>query len=143
MRGIFLLVALANGYGFLAHRIASIVIWELLGGEVQEKVGSIVGSKDAFIKLAWWPDRIKRKPNWKWTKKLHYLNTDDDPPNYCKVSFSLGRNLLGAAFNYTENFFETKSRDDLAFMVHFLMDLHQPMHLSSKFRGGNDYKVYI
>jgi hypothetical protein len=133
------------GYGLLGHYIAASCVWNLLSEKAQLQITDIVGGREKFITLSGWPDRMKNIKKWKWTRKLHYLHTFDNPPLSCKLPSKWrvmrSNNLISATFNYTKRFKKTKSVRDLGFMIHFIMDLHQPLHLVKKFRGGNDLLV--
>lgn len=100
------------------------------------------------------------------TSGLHYVNAlGDDPggPDGCDFGgqgwVDKDRNLLAGVGNYTWRVKEgegyvpfptstlsfsadhslwTPTRDiPLRFLVHFIGDLHQPLHLAGKMRGGN------
>lgn len=149
---LLLLTGIVDGFGFLGHRLASLCIWKQLSPEAKARLALIV-TKSEFLTLGGWPDVIKRQVGWTWTKKLHYLDTLDDPPNVCKIpdryEIERTRNVISAAMNYTRRFqsFDNQEggrvKEDLGFMMHFIMDLHQPLHLVRKARGGNDYKVHL
>ena len=145
---IALIVGVTECFGFLGHRLSSYCICKQLSPEAQARLQADIVSKDDFLALGGWPDRIKRQEGWTWTKRLHFLDTDDDPPHTCHVPQLhelpyIKPNVITAAMNFTERFNQSKSREDLGFMMHFIMDLHQPLHLAKKARGGNDYKVNI
>jgi hypothetical protein len=102
--------------------------------------------------VATWADKIKYKM--RWSAALHYVNgADDHPPQNCAFPGARGwagkpgRNILSAIRNVTNILEETdSSSDDLAneavkFLVHFMGDLHQPLHLVGRGRGGNSQKV--
>jgi hypothetical protein len=94
-----------------------------------------------------------------WAQPLHFFNTKDHPPVYCQTykDFMLGSedgpNLVQAARNYTQALDEQIRRNQdkplnydqqaqiLSFMVHFLTDLHQPLHVSARRNGGN--KIWV
>lgn len=147
---LFAFLGLVNGFGFLGHRLASLCIWKQLSPEARARLVLIV-TKSKFLTLGGWPDVIKRQAGWTWTKKLHYLDTLDDPPSLCKIPdpsiIRKSPNVISAAMNYTQRFQHNFNngvgsvKEDLGFMMHFIMDLHQPLHLVRKARGGNDYKV--
>lgn len=92
---------------------------------------------------------------------MHYVGAlDDHPSQTCVFPGQRGWagrkniNVLGGVRNVT-NLLEdwvdhetsrTSSRDDLAnealkFLVHFMGDLHMPLHLTGRDRGGNSNKV--
>jgi hypothetical protein len=110
--------------------------------------------------VATWADKFKYKM--RWSAPLHYVNgLDDHPPQTCAFpgargwAGKQGGNVLGAIRNVTNILEEwnstrhnivTNSADDLAneamkFLVHFLGDMHMPLHLVGRDRGGNSQKV--
>lgn len=94
----------------------------------------------------------------RWSAPLHYINAlDDYPPQTCAFPGARGwggkqgGNVLGAIRNVTNileewNGLTTTYQIDLAnealkFLVHFMGDLHMPLHLVGRDRGGNSQKV--
>jgi len=110
--------------------------------------------------IAAWADRIRY--NMRWSAPLHYVGAlDDYPSKTCAFpgergwAGSRGGNVLGAVRNVT-NMLEdwatavdqvnTNSENGAAneafkFLVHFMGDLHMPLHLTGRDRGGNSNKV--
>ncbi|KAH9250191.1 hypothetical protein BASA81_011999 [Batrachochytrium salamandrivorans] len=94
-----------------------------------------------------WADYAKMTPQYSYTRDFHYIKTRDAPPNQC--SFYDGRDcpngncLVGAIAEYTSVFqnFQKKSRrelgDALKFLMHFIGDLTQPLHVSGHDRYAN------
>lgn len=115
--------------------------------------------------IASWADSIKREPAYRYTSVLHYINArDDHPPDACAFPGShgwvgrSGGNILGAISNVSsilgayvgstregqvaiQQNGETAGSEALKFLVHYLGDLHQPLHLIGRERGGNGAKV--
>ena len=92
----------------------------------------------------------------RWSAALHYIGAIDDyPPNDCAYPGSNGWagrkeiNVLDGIKNVTgllEYWVKNDTSDDAAsealkFLVHFLGDMHQPLHLTGRDRGGNSAKV--
>ncbi|KAG5350472.1 hypothetical protein C0989_010897 [Termitomyces sp. Mn162] len=104
--------------------------------------------------IAAWADRIRyRMP---WSGPLHYIGgVGDHPPDHCKFPGSRGweghsmLNVLGAVRNTTgllEQYVHgessiTTANEALKFLVHFVGDMHMPLHLTGRDRGGNSDKV--
>lgn len=108
--------------------------------------------------IAAWADKMRYKM--RWSSSLHYVGAlDDHPSQTCVFPGKRGWagrkniNVLGGVRNVT-NLLEdwvdhetrTNSRDDVAnealkFLVHFMGDLHMPLHLTGRDRGGNSNKV--
>ncbi|EMD34841.1 hypothetical protein CERSUDRAFT_117049 [Gelatoporia subvermispora B] len=107
--------------------------------------------------IAAWADRVKRQPQYRYTSVLHYVNAvDDSPAEKCAYPGPHGwqgrahQNVLGAVRNTTgilQRFFQEESGDPaeaadaLRFLVHYVGDMHQPLHLAGRLRGGNGARV--
>ena len=104
--------------------------------------------------IATWADKFKRRMSW--SKTLHYVGAIDDfPPNKCAYPGPNGwegkkqMNVLDGIKNVTgllEDWVNKDASDEAAsealkFLVHFLGDMHQPLHLTNRDRGGNDKGV--
>lgn len=71
---------IVQGHGITGNLAQSIltphaneVVELLLPGFTKGKLGN----------AASWADRIKKQPQYQWTKILHYINPKDTPPTYC------------------------------------------------------------
>ncbi|GAA5836968.1 hypothetical protein JCM9279_007720 [Rhodotorula babjevae] len=111
-------------------------------------------AKGHLAPIATWPDRIRMVPEYRgWSGQLHYGSWDGDhPPEVCswpgtgdgsdgeggKGRWHSDNDVIHAVANYTSRL-ETNPHDweSLRFLVHFLGDIHQPLHLTSRERGGN------
>jgi hypothetical protein len=107
--------------------------------------------------IAAWADRVRRNPHYRWTGPLHYINAlDDHPSETCAFPGDQGwagihaHNVISAIGNTTKtlvNFaegdeeYDDYANDALKFFVHFLGDMHMPLHLSGREKGGNGVKV--
>ncbi|KAG8899888.1 hypothetical protein FRB99_006390, partial [Tulasnella sp. 403] len=80
---------------------------------------------------------------------MHYINPLNDwPSQQCKFGEdgwrSPEKNLFTAINNYTRAVDATEGVDRdhaLRFLIHYIGDLHQPLHLTGRERGGNGIKV--
>ncbi|KAG8846699.1 hypothetical protein FRB96_001935 [Tulasnella sp. 330] len=83
------------------------------------------------------------------TPQLHYVNPNGDwPSTHCEFGengwHSPEKNLLTAITNYTRILAEGSGQGQdyaLRFLVHYVGDVHQPLHLTGRERGGNGIKV--
>ncbi|KAI8597639.1 S1/P1 nuclease [Dissophora ornata] len=105
-----------------------------------------------LAKAAPWADTIKGQAKYRWASVYHFVNTPgDNPPDACKFEYVYaGKDLVNGVLNMTSQLLHYKlvepttpeekaSREDaLRFFVHFMGDIHQPLHASGKLRGGND-----
>ncbi|KAJ3781219.1 S1/P1 nuclease [Lentinula aff. detonsa] len=102
-----------------------------------------------------WADRFKYRM--RWSAPLHYVGAKDDYPSETCVfpgergwAGSKNINVLAGIRNVTsllDAWVEgQRSSDDTAeealkFLIHFVGDLHMPLHLTGRDRGGNSIKV--
>ncbi|KAJ3485320.1 hypothetical protein NLI96_g5036 [Meripilus lineatus] len=104
--------------------------------------------------VATWADEIKTQPHYRFSKQLHFIGAVDDyPPNTCNFPGPKGwnskLNVVSGVRNTTtilrdHNFSRDSSgraEEALKFLIHFLGDMHQPLHLSGRQIGGNAVKV--
>ncbi|KAI0062661.1 phospholipase C/P1 nuclease [Artomyces pyxidatus] len=108
--------------------------------------------------VATWADKIRYRA--RWSAPLHYVGAlGDHPSDTCLFPGSRGwaghegGNVLAAIRNVTtilEDFVQVSERrvaDDalaeeaLKFLIHFVGDMHQPLHLTGRDRGGNGNKI--
>ncbi|KAG5640059.1 hypothetical protein DXG03_001393 [Asterophora parasitica] len=105
--------------------------------------------------IASWADRFRYRMGW--SGPLHYVGAVDDYPSQtCAFPGNGGwagerrRNVLGAVRNFTDileayisegSVGRDTANEAAKFLVHFLGDLHMPLHLTGRDRGGNDDKV--
>ncbi|GLB39346.1 putative S1/P1 Nuclease [Lyophyllum shimeji] len=108
--------------------------------------------------IAAWADKVRY--HMRWSAPLHYVGAlDDHPSQTCAFpgqrgwAGAKGHNVLGAVRNvtglledYVSDAHGSAVRHDAAnealkFLVHFLGDLHMPLHLTGRDRGGNSVKV--
>lgn len=113
---------------------------------LQSKVGTV---EDAFYEASIWPDTVQADPKYDWARPMHFVNTPDrlcdgvklkrdcgslEYPGYCPVT---------AIANYTsrladETLAMDQRREAFKFLVHFLADANQPLHIGFKGdKGGN------
>ncbi|KAH9989205.1 S1/P1 nuclease-domain-containing protein [Russula vinacea] len=111
--------------------------------------------------VATWADKIRFRA--RWSSQLHFINAaGDHPPDDCRFPGANGwagkerANVLDAVHNVSSiltDFMQGSSssaatgapelaQEALKFLVHFIGDMHQPLHLSGRDRGGNSDKVH-
>jgi hypothetical protein len=141
---------LAFCWGLTGHRIIAEIAENHLSKKAKKELRKLIGRET----LAWWanwPDFIKSDSNWRHASPWHYV---DLPGHISKDSFLVQlRNLPGKTL-YTQipamiAQLKDKSqsieqrRSALAFVIHLIGDLHQPLHVGrSDDEGGNKITVY-
>jgi hypothetical protein len=116
-----------------------------------------------LAQVATWADRVRTAPGFRWSASLHYIGAKDDHPSgRCAFPGEKGwagrrganvlgaiRNVTGILADYADGNRAAHARGDgdalaaeaLKFLVHFVGDMHMPLHLTGRDRGGNGDKV--
>lgn len=97
--------------------------------------------------IAAWADKVRM--HMRWSSTLHYVNgVDDHPSDHCVFGEEgwqgkPGANVLSAIRNTTMwlDRGNEGAEEALKFLVHFVGDMHQPLHLTGRDKGGNGAKV--
>ncbi|CAG8663816.1 13394_t:CDS:2, partial [Racocetra persica] len=129
------------------HQIAAAIGQRFLSPKAFRNVFELLpkGAHGNLSYIAAWADQIKHKPEYRFTSSMHYISPPNDyPPSNCYFSWTPGKyDLINAIHNYS-NILDPKSDHEhwlraeaLNFVVHFIGDLHQPLHITARDRGGN------
>lgn len=141
---------LAFCWGLTGHRVVAEIAENHLSKKAKKELRKLIGRET----LAWWanwPDFIKSDSNWRHASSWHYV---DGPGHLSKDSFLTAiKNVPGKTL-YTQipaMIAQLKDKSQsieqrriaLAFLVHLIGDLHQPLHVgNSADEGGNKITVY-
>lgn len=142
----------AFAWGPLGHRIvARLAAAQLSPGAAAEvKVLLAVRGKRYLDQVANWADDVRdTDPDlYRRTARLHYVNFQSsdciyDPPRDCRegecVVAAIGRY---SAILANRSNSPAERAQALAFVVHFVADVHQPLHAGYRHdAGGNDFQV--
>ncbi|KAI0098003.1 putative nuclease S1 precursor [Nemania sp. FL0031] len=100
--------------------------------------------------VATWADSIRYTKWGRFSKNFHFIDAKDDPPAYCGVDFERDCKADGCVVssmqNYTSQLLDPKlwawRRNQAAkFVIHFVGDIHQPLHVENVAMGGNGIHV--
>ena len=135
------------GWGAEGHRIIGDIAAHHLAPEAKTAIEGLLGDK-TLADISTWADEIKSDSTWDWAKPLHYANVRPGEP-----TFDMERDcpevgcVVKAIGDYSKALPDTEQPAGerltaLKFVVHFVGDIHQPLHVShARDRGGNDIKV--
>ena len=137
----------AYPWGKDGHHIISIIADSYLTTEARTGISDLLGN-ETLLEIDTWADSVKRDPQYEWSRPLHYLNPvksmdefvleRDCPPQGCVVSAIV---KYRAVLQDKETTREQKA-EALKFLVHFIGDIHQPLHVSrAEDFGGNNIRV--
>lgn len=107
-------------------------------------------------RVATWADQVRRQPQYRHTASQHYIGAvDDHPSETCAFPGERGwagktdvnvigaiRNMTGILEDYTIGMKDgAQAEEAMKFLIHFVGDMHMPLHLTGRDRGGNGVKV--
>jgi len=138
---------LALGFGAEAHRTAGHIAERFICPETRQALMAIM-PQYSLAEAGIWADRIRSNPDWDIARPWHYLNIPDD------VRLSVApRRASGDVLTAIERFYlelGDVQLDDEArleafyFVVHFTVDIHQPLHVGRRDDlGGNRVDVVV
>ena len=150
----FLLIPEAQAWGPDGHRIVAELAQRHLSPAAEAQVERLLAPEHThrLADVATWADDMQDDPAqqslWKATRGMHYINFRDrqcdyQPPRDCRG----GRCVVGALQHYVA-ILGDRSQNDMArrealkFVVHFVGDVHQPLHAGYRDdKGGNTFQV--
>ncbi|KAF2663266.1 S1/P1 nuclease [Microthyrium microscopicum] len=151
--GVSCLLSQAFAWGEVGHRTVAYVAYRYLSLNTQVYVDNILNYHDGrdIGDAAIWPDQIKYgRP---YTAPWHYIDARDSPPTLCGLNYPADCGdkesdgcIITALHNYTTLFMDPKThpltrQEALKYVIHFIGDIHQPLHTEDAFRGGNEIPV--
>jgi len=139
-----LISSLSLGWGREGHCIIATVAEDHLNETTKVMIQSLIGNNHLYS-IASWADDIRKER--RETAPWHYVNIplggtynasrDCPPPRSCVVE-----KIDDFIKVLTDNKASRKQRAEaLKFVVHFVGDIHQPMHAAKEAEGGNDVHV--
>ncbi|XP_012467688.1 endonuclease 2 isoform X3 [Gossypium raimondii] len=145
------------GWGTDGHSIICKIAQTRLSEEAADAVKQLLPkwAEDDLGSVCSWADQVKFR--YRWSSPLHFINT----PEACSYQYKrdckdedgeAGRCVAGAINNYTSQLLTYNSAADkaeynltesLLFLVHFMGDIHQPLHVGfASDKGGNTIDVH-
>src|SRR5690606_32577021 len=111
----------------------------------------LLGSR-ALSEVAMWPDSARRSRGWEHTARYHYVSIPDGEDYLSVLRKDVGgvqnrgdvlRAILAAEdVLRSDSAAFTEKKDALSFLVHFVGDIHQPLHVGRlDDHGGNSVKM--
>jgi hypothetical protein len=158
----------AFAWGQNGHRITAEIAQRNLQAETAAVIESIIDS-ESLAEIATWPDDIRSVSSWDFSQPWHFLSINDDEKwenleraaegdvvsaleelerflsNPAKKRITLAGIVDGKGADKGKKLKQKKvigKREALAFYVHFVGDIHQPLHVGRREdRGGNKIAV--
>lgn len=144
----------AFAFGPPGHEIAGMLAEPRLCAAARSEVARL-GRGESLAQLGLWADSARDSPQWRDSAPWHYVNVADPPDHTRAAALAAIRGVVhpreGDVLEAIERFEavlhdRTRSRgeraDALRFVVHFVVDVHQPLHVGrAADRGGNTVDV--
>jgi hypothetical protein len=134
-------------WGANGHRAVGRIAMHHLTAEAAHAVECLIGP-EGLDQASIWPDEIRSDPNWKKADPWHFISIDDnetlettarDPNGDIVEAIDRFSNVLRDPQATQE-----AKQEALKFLVHFVGDIHQPLHVGRRAdQGGNKVPVTL
>lgn len=144
----------AMAWGPLGHRIVAALAWRQLDPTARTATQQLLaaGHWESLVAASTWPDEIRDMPRyqrlWKQSRRMHYINfgsrdCDYVPPRDCRDGECVVAAIAHDESALANHRLSARQRSRaLVFLVHFIGDVHQPLHAGYRHdAGGNAYQV--
>lgn len=139
------------GWGVIGHRTTGQIAEANLSPAARQAV-SVLLQNQHLADVATWADQVKQSPGFKHTATYHYENIPDNMTYLASLhqmnptdqqNGGVVEGILVAEKIISNPQATTQDKSTaLKFLIHFIGDLHQPLHTGRpQDRGGNDIKV--
>ncbi|GIU76979.1 MAG: endonuclease [Bryobacteraceae bacterium] len=134
------------GWGPEGHRLIAEIAWKHATPTARAGIAQLLPEGETLISIAPWADEIR--PQRRETAPWHYINIPVEAPQgewrpYCPGDECIITAIQRFAAQLADRQLPAAAREEaLRFLVHFVADLHQPLHCGDRRdRGGNDVPV--
>ena len=138
-------VPAAFAWGPTGHRVVALIAEDHLDAATRAEVRIVLGG-ESIAAASTWADEVRERRTWRQSGPWHYVNIDDG-----ETYESSRKNRRGDILRAIERFERDLARrgsspakraNALRFLIHFVGDLHQPLHVGRwADRGGNSINV--
>jgi hypothetical protein len=133
----------ASAYDAVGHRIIANIAYDNLTDKARAQLDKILGKK-GIVYEATWADEVRSDNKYAYSYQWHYQDLDDnmtsaDIKKLLDNPTAEGEHLFFALDSLTKRLkIDRNDAEALKFLVHFVGDLHQPLHMGRKDdKGGN------
>jgi len=134
-------------YDGVGHRIIADIAYDNLASGARTQVDKVLG-KRGIVYEATWADEVRSDNKYAFSYPFHYQDLDDNMTSagikkLLDNPTAEGKHLFFAIDSLIVRLKNNKSdAEALKFLVHFVGDLHQPMHMGRKDdKGGNKIEM--
>ena len=142
----------ANAWGAMGHEAIAYIAQDFATSQTATFVQNALRdtSTSYMANAATWADSYRYTSAGSWSKPLHFIDANDSPPTSCSVEFDRdcgkGGCVVSAITNYTAHLQDSSTSaaellNAMRFIIHFVGDIHQPLHDEALDIGGNTIDV--
>jgi len=154
LAGLVLLAALlpmpASAWSAKGHRIVGELAEQQLSETTRAQVRALLADEPSptLAGISAWPDEVRDEQAWRHTARWHFTNFPRGDCRYSARNQCRDGNCIVAALTAQRQVLADRAAprqrriEALKFVVHFVGDIHQPLHAGyADDRGGNDEQV--
>jgi hypothetical protein len=138
-----------EAWSSMGHVAVAEIAWKRLSPKARAATARLLGPEIPLDSVADWADRIRwarpETKNWHFVdiplNETRYLAARDCPESEEGDCIVAELQRLRHALACPES--QASGREAFSFAVHFVGDLHQPLHALREMRGGNEVKVLM
>ncbi|PFH59435.1 hypothetical protein XA68_12312 [Ophiocordyceps unilateralis] len=145
-------VPAAVAWGSLGHMTTAFVASHFVSNATREHFQHLLRNDDDdyLASVASWADSVRYMRWARFTRTFHFIDAHDDPPYSCNVDLDRDCKESGCVITALANYTRQSLDDELPawrraqaakFVIHFVGDLHQPLHNEDVEKGGNG--IYV
>jgi hypothetical protein len=135
-------------WGQEGHSIIAEIADLNLSASAKTHVAALIGQNASLASISSWADDIRddRPETYNWHFVDIPLNADNYDPNRDCLDSSKGDCAINAIERLRKTLMDPAAslqdkKEALMYLVHFIGDVHQPLHAVGDYRGANDYPV--
>lgn len=142
----------AQAWSAFGHRLVGLLAQEQVTPATRARLDALLAQEPGadLGTIATWADEIRDQPAWQFTAPFHYVNFRDGSCSFDAArDCAKGQCIIAALERYTQVLGDAsrpaeERLEALKFVVHFVGDIHQPMHAGNRDdRGGNRFQISI
>lgn len=157
-RSLFVLLLLllgtdaAHAWGERGHRLIGELAERRLSPAARAQVRLLLRNErdPGLAGVSIWADDLREMPRQEWSVPLHFVNIQDRACRYAAArDCRKGACVVGAIQRYARRLADpalsrNKRAEALKFLVHFVGDVHQPLHAGHRpDQGGNTFQISL
>ncbi|KAH7390525.1 S1/P1 nuclease-domain-containing protein [Pyrenochaeta sp. MPI-SDFR-AT-0127] len=142
----------ASAWGALGHTAVAYVAQNFICDKTAKFAQSILNdTSSAYLaNVATWADSYRNEKGGEFSSVFHYIDALDNPPKSCNVVYERDCAeegcIVSAIANYSSRAVQksvgiAEQQKALKWIIHFVGDVHQPLHVENLAVGGNQINV--